>query len=353
MAVSPNRIALTFGSGNAIYFTSSRDGGRNFSEPIKVVEPGELSLGMHRGPRIAFAGEAIVISAIAGAQGKGKDGDLLAWRSTDGGKSWSASMTINDVPGSAREGLHAMASDGKDLLFTTWLDLRSKGTKLYGASSTDGGKHWSKNVLVYESPDGTICQCCHPSALVRADGEIDVMWRNALGGSRDLYLASSRDGGKRFEAQKLGRDTWKLSACPMDGGGLAIGEGGRIVSAWRRADTVYTDVAGSPEIEIAKGKDPSIAHAPNGDYIMWVTSTGLMVKAPKDRDAVLLDTHGKSGVLAGTGPVFAAWESNQSIKVSRIDGLDASAVLERPVSRQRDGIVLTQSVGDLGSRHAR
>jgi hypothetical protein len=45
------------------------------------------TLGMRRGPRIAVAPGAIVISAVVGEKGRGADGDLIAWRSVDGGRS--------------------------------------------------------------------------------------------------------------------------------------------------------------------------------------------------------------------------------------------------------------------------
>ena len=97
--------------------------------------------------------DAIVISAVAGkrasqgphAHGLPENGDLLVWRSADGGRTWSSPSTVNDVAGAAREGLHAMASGAGGLLFTAWLDLREGRTKLYGARSTDGGVTWSKN----------------------------------------------------------------------------------------------------------------------------------------------------------------------------------------------------------------
>jgi hypothetical protein len=59
-----------------------------------------------------------------------------------------------------------MATGGNGLIFTTWLDLRAQGTRLYGSTSTDGGATWSPNALVYESPSGSVCECCHPSAAV-------------------------------------------------------------------------------------------------------------------------------------------------------------------------------------------
>jgi hypothetical protein len=79
-----------------------------------------------------------------------------------------------------------------------------KGTTLFGARSRDGGKTWSKNVLIYESPEGTICQCCHPSVAIGAGREILVMWRNWLNGARDMYLARSKDGVTFTKAEKLG-----------------------------------------------------------------------------------------------------------------------------------------------------
>ena len=97
---------------------------------------------------------------------------------------------------------------------------------------------WSKNVLVYESPDGTICQCCHPSIAIDGEGRISVMWRNVIQGSRDFYFSTSTDGLSFGKAQKMGAGTWQLNACPMDGGGLAVDDTG-LVSVWRRESQIF------------------------------------------------------------------------------------------------------------------
>src|SRR6202040_2323112 len=124
----------------------SHDRGATFTKPIKVAEAPMLSLGRHRGPRIAITPSAIVISAVTGTKTPpGADGNLTAWRSTDGGKTWSTGVTVNDQPASAREGLHAMTS-ARGLLFAAWLDDRAKGKRLYSATSKDNGATWSKNV---------------------------------------------------------------------------------------------------------------------------------------------------------------------------------------------------------------
>lgn len=317
LAVSGKTVAVTFGAGNAVYFSSSADEGKTFSKPVKVAEPGVISLGMHRGPRIAFAGSAIVISAIAGKEGKGKDGDLTAWRSTDSGKTWSEGVRVNDVAAAAREGLHAMAAGEGNFLFATWLDLRSKGTKLYSAVSTDGGVHWDENRLVYESPDGTICQCCHPSAAISEVGDIYVMWRNALGGSRDMYVGLSTDRGKTFHTEKLGEDTWKLNACPMDGGAIALDSRSKLKTVWRRGDTIYQDVPGAQEIAIGKGKNPSMTYAANGPYIAWNEGPNLMLHTPAEKEPAVL-AEGAFVNLAGSEKVYAAWEDKGAIAIQAL-----------------------------------
>src|SRR4029450_4736158 len=106
-------------------------------------------------------------------------------------------------------------------------------------ASRDGGASWSANYVVYESPSGTVCQCCHPSVAVSTDGIIHVLFRNALEGSRDVYVVRSEDGGRTFvAANRLGLGTWKLEGCPMDGGGLAVDGTGAVATIWRRDQTV-------------------------------------------------------------------------------------------------------------------
>src|SRR5882724_10898068 len=127
LAATADMVAVTFGADKSIYFSASRDRGQTFSAPVKVAEAPMLMLGRHRGPRVAITPSAIVISAVVSneapapaAAGPHKHvtpsgGDLKAWRSTDGGKTWSGGVSINDEPTAAREGLHSMAAGGDGL----------------------------------------------------------------------------------------------------------------------------------------------------------------------------------------------------------------------------------------------
>jgi hypothetical protein len=323
MAAHGSTIVLAFGEGKGIYFSRSIDGAKSFSAPIKVAEAEIVPLTRHRGPRIAISGSTIVITAVAGktaaagehAHGLPLDGDLLAWRSTDGGKVWSKAVMINDAPGAPTEGLHSLAADEKGNLFAAWLDKRGgKGTKLYGARSTDGGLTWSKNAMIYDSPEGSICECCHPSVAMDAGGQILVMWRNWLAGSRDMYLTRSNDGVRFSKPEKLGAGTWPLNACPMDGGGLAV-SAGKTVTAWRRGENVFLDEVGKPETQIGSGKDVALAVTRDRTYVIWTNGT-----------AIEYWTGGKTEVLSKAGAfpsltalqdggVLAAWEDNSGIQI--------------------------------------
>src|SRR5579864_6355321 len=129
LAASDGTVALVFGSGHTIWFSRSVDNGRNFSRPVPIEDRPILALGRHRGPRVVFSGKTIIVSAVTGstpqagehAHGLPSDGDLVSWRSQDGGATWSKPVVINDSSGAAREGLHAMAVDATGSLAAVWL----------------------------------------------------------------------------------------------------------------------------------------------------------------------------------------------------------------------------------------
>lgn len=208
---SEGSVHLVYGTGDAVQYCQSLDGGTTFGKAMQAFRVPNMSLGMRRGPRVVKTKDAIVITAIGGQIGKGRDGDVVAWRSMDDGKTWKGPVRVNDTADSAREGLHAMTSGLDGSIWCVWLDLRDKKSEIYATVSKDNGATWEANQCVYRSPDGSVCECCHPSVVVSGNC-VHVMFRNSIDGDRDMYVASSKDDGKSFSpvrnwAQEHGRWT--------------------------------------------------------------------------------------------------------------------------------------------------
>jgi hypothetical protein len=287
LASTGSQVFVAFGSGDVVQVARSDDGGATFAAPVALPAAGKMALGMRRGPRIAATRDAVLVATVAGAKGGGADGDIQLYRSTDGGRTFSAPLVINDVPGAAREGMHALAANDAGVVAIAWLDLRQTGTRVFAAVSRDHGATWSADALVYASPDGAVCECCHPSVAVAADGRVAVMFRNHVGGLRDMYVAQSRDGAAFAPAIKQGVGAWTLAACPMDGGGIAI-RAGDVATAWRREDTVFlVDGAGQPEERLGAGKDPAIAVGANGLDVAWTGTDGIALRQSGKPTAVI------------------------------------------------------------------
>lgn len=306
------RVYIAYGMGNVIYVSSSADKGNSYGAPIKVGEAGKLSLGMRRGPRIAAHKGVLTISAAYGVQGRGRDEDLVSFTSRDKGKTWTVPIKVNDVSASAREGLHAMAIAPDGTLACTWLDLRDKGTKLYVAVSKDGGAKWSENRLVYASPSGTICECCHPSMAFDSKGKLYVMFRNLIEGARDMYLTSSSDLRSFSPATKLGEGAWILNACPMDGGMLGVDAKGIVGTIWRREGIIFSSQATGIEKRESDGRNPWMAMGADGAYFTWQNGKEVVVKCPGVAPTALTQ-QGLDPVISVSGDgklAIAAWNEN-------------------------------------------
>lgn len=314
------KIFVAFGKENEIYLTTSDDAGGSFATPWKIAEVEKLALGMRRGPRIAIAGNRVAVTAISHA-----DGNLYAWVSADGGRAWSRALPINSVTNSAREGLHAMATDGKGKLMAVWLDLRNGKTELWSSASNDGGRRWEDNRRVYKSPDLTICECCHPSVVFRPGGEVVVMWRNSLNGARDMYQAASTDGGRTFsDGKKIGTGTWRLPGCPMDGGSVAA-TGEEIRYAWRREGKLFVSSEPNEESLLAEeGIQPVVVPRKSDFSYVWQKGNNLYWKPSVTGETELL---ARNAAYVSTtwsehhDRTVLVWEGSDGIFFRTFDGL--------------------------------
>jgi hypothetical protein len=307
-------IRIAFGRTDSIFCLTSLNNGQSFSTPAFVGKVPDMHLGMTRGPQIASSANLSMISSMD------ENGDIHSFILDDKTNIWKRASLVNDVRGSAPEGLMALAADESNNFYAVWLDTRKdKKNNIYFSSFSSRSRRWSSNTLVYSSPDEHVCECCKPSIAVHGS-KVAVMFRNWLNGSRDLYMSVSSDKGNRFDkAIKLGEGTWKLNGCPMDGGGLSFDDEGNIHTVWRREGSIYYAQPHKTEVEIAKGKLCSISSGKGKGVIALQDEGVVKVIDLKTRKETVV---GKGSFLKTfvmkNGEVICAWEDGETIKVSVI-----------------------------------
>ncbi|MBC3784513.1 exo-alpha-sialidase [Spirosoma utsteinense] len=306
-------VHVVFGRGALIYYTTSADG-HTFSRPAVVDSLFGLHLGASRGPQIAATTRSVVITAID------KGGDVWGYTLDRKTGRWQKPVHVTDEPEMAKEGFVALTAGPDDSFMAIWLDLRgNQQNKLMGAHSTDEGRTWSANRLVYESPSGTICECCQPS-IVCQGRSVAVMFRNSMAGSRDMYLLRSSDGGHMFgKAEKLGAGTWKLNACPMDGGGVYMAPDGPVTTVWRRSDKLFTARPGQAETEVGTGRNAKIVSTKKGDYIAFQRDSHVWILAPGETQPRSIGEGGFPKLLRlSNDHVLCVWEQAGSVLTASI-----------------------------------
>ncbi|MCW3092280.1 MAG: hypothetical protein JWP81_3349, partial [Ferruginibacter sp.] len=176
-------------------------------------------------------------------------------------------------------------------------------------------KGWSKNMLVYQSPDGHVCECCKPNIAVK-NNQVAIMFRNWISGSRDMYLLQSINAGRNFSpAQKLGEGTWPLKACPMDGGGLVFDSKGNIQTTWQRQGVVYSCRPGKPEIKVASGRGSAIAFddKTNDLFIAYQDGENTRIVNTKGNELTLIKGSFLKPLVINNGKPFYVWEYQKMI----------------------------------------
>jgi hypothetical protein len=306
-------LRVVFGRNDEIYCVVSHDNGTTFSAPVLVGKVPGMHLGMSRGPQLASSKHYSIVTAMD------KSGNIHWFRLDHSSTKWKNMGLVNDKVGSAPEGLMNIAADNNDRFYAVWLDIRTGGhNQIYFASLAAKAAKWSKNSLVYQSPDGHVCECCQPHIAVSGN-EVAIMFRNWLNGSRDFYLATSRNNGASFSpAEKLGINTWILNACPMDGGGLTV-TNSSVQTTWQRRGEIYYCKPGEPEVFIGDGRGSCIITNGSKTYVGYQSRNVLKMVNVSDKSTREIGNGEfmKSVMLPGN-LIFCAWEDNGKIKYARI-----------------------------------
>lgn len=306
-------IHLVYGKGDSILYTHSSDGGKHFSQPLLVDTLPGLVLIAKRGPQIAASKDALVILAI------NKAGNIFYYRKKQQETGWQKKGIVNDVPEVAKEAFMDVSSDKDHTFYATWLDIRGdRHNKIAGARSIDNGKSWQPNQILYASPDGVVCPCCKPSVAMQGN-QVYVMFRNWLNGARDMYVLHSTNGGQSFgQAHRLGVGTWKLDACPMDGGGLGVNKKGKVFTAWMREGSIFTSGLSSPEQFLTKGSNCKLAVQGQTLFVSWLENDSIRCTIPTQ--TTLTIGKGKDASLGALDKqkAICVWDDGKHIFASHL-----------------------------------
>jgi len=167
--------------------------------------------------------------------GKPMTGHIRYARSTDGGRTFSPSVILNDDRQIISHRFDALAVDGEGRVAVAWLDARGRSARtqnkspqtdvgVYAALSDDGGATFGRNRRVADHS----CQCCRLGLAWTQAGPI-AFWRHVFGRNLRDFAIASLNGGPVL---RVTDDEWEIDGCPHHGGGLAVDARGNLHIAW-------------------------------------------------------------------------------------------------------------------------
>ncbi|HKQ80332.1 MAG TPA: sialidase family protein [Blastocatellia bacterium] len=233
---------------NNLYFARSSDGGRTFSQPLRISsKDGELWGFATSRPRIAVAKSGVIHvfyhANRRDASASRQAVDARYSRSIDGGKTFTAPITLNSESGGLDDGelneAHCFGGMGvapNGDVHAFWIDTRhmtseKENGSIYTAVSRNEGKTFERERMIFRA---TACPCCQLYVAFTPKGEVILSSRNVTpDGARDSSVAVSKDAGRTYSAfVATTPNKWLINACPLKPAMLATDKDGRIFAAW-------------------------------------------------------------------------------------------------------------------------
>ncbi len=186
-------------------------------------------------PKLVFGPRGTVLVAYTQPLDKPNTGYVRLLRSTDGGQTFAAPVTVHADRQVITHRFESLGFDAQGVLHTVWIDKRDleaapkagnkpsyRGAAIYRNTSSDGGATFGPDIKVADHS----CECCRIALGLGADGAMRAMWRHVfLPNVRDHAMAVLRADAPR-EPVRATYDDWRVDACPHHGPSLAAAEEG-------------------------------------------------------------------------------------------------------------------------------
>lgn len=239
------RLWVAFVEGDAVYVTSSRDRGKTFGGAVRLnPDPEKIDANGEARPKLAVGADGQLLVTWTQKLDKPFAGNIRFSRSTDGGRSFSKPVTLNDDGVVTGHRFDVIGIGPRGEVVVAWVDKRDRekalgrgqkyeGAAIYYAISQDGGLTFAPNRKLKDYA----CECCRLALAFDAQGFAALVWRDILpGGIRDHSLARLSISASDVLPARATFDDWKISACPHHGPSLSVGSDGSYHLGWFTGD---------------------------------------------------------------------------------------------------------------------
>jgi hypothetical protein len=232
----------------------SADGGRTFSPAVTVNDDAGGVPSSHTFHDLAVAADGTV---------------WVSWIDSRAKDAARAARPRSAAPPAAGGHGHKHMGDDADL----------PPSEIRVAKSTDGGRTFGASLVVDTAP----CPCCRTSLAFGPDGAVYLAWRKEYGGDvRDVVVARLGAGDAAFSAPvRVHEDAWVFPACPHTGPSLAVDARGRVHVGW------YTGREGRQGLWYARSDDAGRTFGAPVALVTGADVTPSQVALSADGDGVL------------------------------------------------------------------
>ncbi len=230
-------------------------------------------------PKLAFGAAGQVVLSYTRPLARPYTGEIRMLRSADGGRSFSAPVTVHQDRQVITHRFESILFDARGDLYTFWIDKRDAerawaarggdpaaydGAAIYYNVSSDGGQSFGADTRLADHS----CECCRIAVVAEAGQGVAALWRHVFPGSvRDHALAQVGSGALPA-VRRASFDGWVVKACPHHGPGLARAAAGGYHAVWfgerdarQRARYARLGRDGSPQGPVVEVPDERADHA--------------------------------------------------------------------------------------------
>jgi hypothetical protein len=237
--------------GHIVGMAYSDDGGVSWIERDSISWMRASALGLQRRPTVVQSSDGSYVACYEDVK-SGLSQKVWMTRSDDNGVTWSAPFAPVSGEQAGFQDFSSMAvgPDGRIVCAFLSATSQSPGAHVFVITSTDGGRTWSSPVRVNNiSWTGVACECCMTSVAVGSDGVVAVAFRANRSNVRDVHVAFSIDGGATFSDPQLVQNApWSIDGCPGTGPNVALDAQNQAHVTWRD----YRDVNEIPVVYYAR-----------------------------------------------------------------------------------------------------